>query len=989
LNRACLRPDQTPDFTLSISEALETVMRVRPFPYLAGVLALAGVYFGAAKLGLSLASVAPQVTVVWPPTGIALAAVLLFGPRAWPGIALGAFLANATTPRETWLVACGIAVGNTLEALAGAWLLRRLVGFDNSLGRLKDALGLVVLAAGLSTMVSATIGVASLCLGGVQPWSLCESLWSVWWLGDATGDLVVAPVLLAWAAGPRSRWRRQQAVEALALLVCVGTVSAVVFVAAGERPVPGLPLEYTLFPFVIWAALRFGQRGSAPTTCAALGIAIWGTVRGSGPFAGGTPHDSLVLLDVYTAVLAVTALLLAAAITERKVAARRQMAGYAVAAALAESSSLLDAAPRLLRAVCESLRWDAGALWTVDRERQLLRCVEVWCRPPTRLLGFESATRQHTFAPGVGLPGRVWANGRAAWIRDVTADGNFPRAPLAAREGLRGAFASPVVLKGDTLGILEFFSHEIRQPDEDLLQMMTAIGNQVGLFIERRQADEAVRESEERYRELFENANDIIYTLDLSGWITSLNRRAEQVLGYTCAECVGRKVTELIPPEYHGHMNAAFQRKLAGEASPTVYELELICKDGHRVPLEISSRLILRDGRPVGVQGIARDITERRHAEQERREADRRKDEFLAMLAHELRNPLAPLRNALHLFELPDLDPAETKELRAMMQRQVEYLIRLVDDLLDVSRIMRGKIELRKEPLELAEIVARAVETVRPGLDVRGHALTIALPPDPVRLEGDLVRLSQVLANLLNNAIKYTEPGGRIVFSAACERDEVVVRVRDTGSGIPQEMLPRVFDAFVQVAGTVARSQGGLGIGLTLVRRLVELHGGSVSAHSEGPGKGSEFVVRLPLLDFHISGKSEGDCPKRQSKIDNPKSRRVLVVDDSADAALSLAKLLRQRGHEVRVAHDGPSALAAARGDPPEVAFLDIGLPGMDGCELARRLRQEPRLRGALLVALTGWGQEEDRQRTRAAGFDHHLTKPADPEALHRLLTAD
>jgi len=449
---------------------------------------------------------------------------------------------------------------------------------------------------------------------------------------------------------------------------------------------------------------------------------------------------------------------------------------------------------------------------------------------------------------------------------------------------------------------------------------------------------------------------------------------------------VGRNAAELIPPEYHEQMYAALQRKLAGDTNPTVYELELIRKDGQRVPLEISSRLILRDGRPVGIQGIARDITERKRAEQERREADRRKDEFLAMLAHELRNPLAPIRNALHLLERPELAPAEATELRAMMQRQVEQLVRLVDDLLDVSRIMRGKIELRKEPLELAGIVGRAVETVRPGLDARGHELTVALPPEPVRLEGDLVRLSQVLANLLNNAVKYTEPGGRIFLGAAHEGDEVVLRVRDTGIGIPAEMLPSVFDPFIQVAASSARSQGGLGIGLTLVRRLVELHGGRVSAHSEGPGKGSEFVVRLPMFACRFWIKDGDDSSKCKSKIDHRKSRRVLVVDDSEDAALSLAKLLRQSGHEVRVAHDGPSALAVARGDPPEVAFLDIGMPGMDGCELARRLRQEAGLRGALLVALTGWGQEEDRKRTREAGFDHHLTKPADPEALHRLL---
>ena len=790
-------------------------MSLRAFASLTRVLLLAGVYFGAAKLGLSLAFVAEQVSAVWPPTGISLAAVLLFGSRVWPGIALGAFLANATA-NEPLLVAGGIAAGNTLEALTGAWLLRR-AGFDNALGRLKDAVALVVLAAGASTAVSATVGVVSLCLGGMHPWTAFGSLWGVWWLGDATGNLVVAPLFLAWMTAPRrERWPAHRLAEAGALLAGLAAVSGTVFVAAGQHPVPGYPLEYALFPFVIWAAVRFGQAGSASVTCAALAVAIWGTLRGSGPFTGGTAHESLLLLTLYMAVMAVTALLLSA------------------------------------------------------------------------------------------------------------------------------------------------------------------------LTAERRQAEEALRQSEERYRDLFENANDVIYTLDLAGRITSTNRRAEQTFGYTRAECVGKNATALIPPEYHEQMRQALRRKLAGETAPTVYELEVLRKDGRRVPLEVSSRLILRDGRPAGVQGIARDVTERKRAEEVLREADRRKDEFLAMLAHELRNPLAPLRTGLHLLRLAGGDRAQAEQVLGMMGRQVEQLVRLVDDLLDVSRIMRGKIELRKQPVELAEVLGHAVETARPLIDAQRHELSVSLPAPAVLLDGDPVRLAQVFGNLLTNAAKYTEPGGHIWLSGAGEGDMAIVRVRDTGIGMAPETLPFVFDLFVQADRTNTRARGGLGIGLTLVRRLLEMHGGSVTASSDGPGKGSEFVVRLPALvrgEAATAAARAGDDTVTDGS-STARRRSILVVDDNVDAAETLAMLLRLDGHHVRVVHDGPAALEAARSRVPEVVLLDIGMPGMDGYEVARRLRQLPGLAGVVLVALTGWGQEQDRQRSKEAGFDHHLTKPADPQAL-------
>ncbi len=366
----------------------------------------------------------------------------------------------------------------------------------------------------------------------------------------------------------------------------------------------------------------------------------------------------------------------------------------------------------------------------------------------------------------------------------------------------------------------------------------------------------------------------------------------------------------------------------------------------------------------------------------ELKEADRRKDEFLAMLSHELRNPLAPIRNALHLMKLPGANSEAVEHARQMTERQVAHMVRLVDDLLDVSRIMQGKVELRKEPAELAGVIASAVETAQPVIDAAGQQLLVSVPDEPLRLEADPVRLAQAIGNLLHNAAKFSQRAGRIWLTAGREGGEAVVRVRDEGAGIHPDLLPSIFDLFVQGDRSLERSQGGLGIGLTLVRKLIEQHGGTVTAHSAGPGKGSEFVVRLPgLLPASVPAPAAGAAPPAHAA-----PRRVLVVDDNVDAAESTAMLLRMWGHEVRLAHNGPEALRAAEPFRPEVVLLDIGLPGMSGYEVARRLREQPGSRDAVLIAVTGYGHEDDRRTSAGAGIDYHLTKPVDPEVLEPLL---
>jgi PAS domain S-box-containing protein len=396
-------------------------------------------------------------------------------------------------------------------------------------------------------------------------------------------------------------------------------------------------------------------------------------------------------------------------------------------------------------------------------------------------------------------------------------------------------------------------------------------------------------------------------------------------------------------------------------------------------------------GRPVRMPGVLVDITDRKSLEEELRvriaqlrDTDRRKDEFLATLAHELRNPLAPIRNSLQILKIPRIDAATVQQTRAMMERQVQHLVRLVDDLLDVSRVMRAKIELRREPIELGTVIARAVETAQPLIEVQGHRLELSLPQEPMLVEGDTVRLAQVVGNLLTNSAKYTDANGNIWVSVAREGGMAVLKVRDNGIGIAPDMLPHVFELFVQADHSTSKAQGGLGIGLTLAKNLTEMHGGTIEAHSPGLGAGCEFTVRLPLLMRSTDAVAKSDDEVIPAAVAT--GHRLLVVDDNEDAASSLAMLLRLRGHDVQIVHDGPSALGAAAVYRPNIVFLDIGMPGMDGYEVAVRIRRLPGLESVVLAALTGWGQLADRQRSKQAGFDHHLVKPVDIQGLELVL---
>jgi PAS domain S-box-containing protein len=535
------------------------------------------------------------------------------------------------------------------------------------------------------------------------------------------------------------------------------------------------------------------------------------------------------------------------------------------------------------------------------------------------------------------------------------------------------------------------------------LMGLIMIGAVIGLLNRslrtRQNAAAVVQEQREWLRTTLASIGDAVIATDIQGRVTFLNGVAETLTGWKQDEAQGQPLEavfriiheETRRPADNPALRALREGQLVGLANHSL----LVARDGTERPVDDSAAPIRDDqGHVAGAVLTFRDITERRRLERELRvradeltAADRKKDEFLAMLAHELRNPLAPIGNALQILRVARDDGATFAQVQGILDRQLGQMVRLVDDLLDVSRISRGKIDLRTERLEVARVVESALETSRPLLEEAKHELTVRVPPQPLCIVGDSTRLAQVLSNLLNNSAKYTPAGGQIGLTVERQDRHVAIRVRDNGVGIPADMLPGVFELFTQDDRSLHRAQGGLGIGLTLARRLVEMHGGTIEAHSAGEGTGSEFVVRLPLASDDAKPPPDG-AREGGAAAARPPARHVLVVDDNQDSAESLGTLLKLLGHEVRTAHDGPSALETAREFRPEVVLLDIGMPGMNGYDVARRMRTMPEVRDALLVAQTGWGQDDDRRQSKEAGFNDHLVKPVDLDDLQRLLAS-
>jgi PAS domain S-box-containing protein len=660
----------------------------------------------------------------------------------------------------------------------------------------------------------------------------------------------------------------------------------------------------------------------------------------------------------------------------------------------------------VLCAICDSLQraWNR----IEERQRRLEQEVHERCRAQMaeRARADELMTTLASIGDGVI---RTDADGRVTFLNPVAEElVGWSTAEAAGRmlsdvfcivhEVTRQPLQNPAALTLSQGHVVSLTNHTVlisrdgmeRPIDDSAAPIRDAFGNIIGSVLvfrdisERQRGQTALREIERRYRAIGESIDYGVWICDSAGRNVYASESFLRLVGLTQEEYFSFKwETRLHPDDAAGTI--ADWNDCVKRGGRWDHEHRFKGVDGNwYYVLSRGVPVTDEDGNVTSWVGINLDISRLKQVEAELRNDDRRKDEFLATLAHELRNPLAPIVNSLEILKMPSVSPVLARQAREIVERQVHHLVRLVDDLLDVSRVMRGKIQLRCETVNLATIVARAVETVQPMIEAQGHQLKLSLPRENLLLNADPVRLAQVLSNLLTNAAKYTEPQGHIQLTVRREGQQAVLSVRDDGIGIASDMLPEIFELFVQADHSSTRSQGGLGVGLTLVKNLVEMHGGSVEARSAGLGQGSDFIVCLPSVVESIPAVPVHNVPQMS---DSESKLRLLVVDDNKDAASSLAALLRLQGHDVRIANCGAGALETVVDFKPDLVMLDIGMPEMDGYEVSRRMRKTPGLENTVLAALTGWGQVEDRQRSADAGFDHHLMKPPEPTALEKLLS--
>ncbi|WP_310570188.1 PAS domain S-box protein [Gemmatimonas sp.] len=593
-----------------------------------------------------------------------------------------------------------------------------------------------------------------------------------------------------------------------------------------------------------------------------------------------------------------------------------------------------------------------------------------------------------SFGPGLLA---VYRSGRTAAEPDVNV---LPLTPseMAAYASLqiRAYIGVPLIKAGRFVAGLAVHTDSVRTWRPAEIAMAEDTAERTWAAVERVRAEEALRASEARLSGVLRHSPAGIVQTDAQGSMILVNPRWCEMLGHAEAELLGRTFLEFTHPACVDASATAFGRMAAG-GPDIVIEKDYFRKDGSVLHAQSHGTAIRSStGEFLGMIAVVLDISERLRSEAELRrlatnlsEADRRKDEFLATLAHELRNPLAPIRNGLEIIKLAQTDARMLEKAGAMMERQVEQMTRLIDDLMDVSRISQGKIQLRKSIMPLADVVQSAVESSRALIDAQGHDLVVDVPTEAIYVDGDFVRLSQVIANLLNNAAKYTRRGGRIRLAVEHQNVDAVVSVEDNGEGIAFDKLSQVFDMFTQIDGSLEKSHGGLGIGLYIVKRLVELHDGSITVESGGSGAGSRFVVRLPAA---LAQGANGPVDHTRGPRGTPVRRRILVVDDNHDVAISLAELLHVMGNNTKAAFDGEQALIAAEAFRPDVIVMDIGMPKMNGYDACRRIRSEPWGHNIVIIAQSGWGQEDQIRMSQEAGFTSHLVKPVDPAALDRLL---
>ncbi|AUX46494.1 uncharacterized protein SOCE26_080000 [Sorangium cellulosum] len=665
-------------------------------------------------------------------------------------------------------------------------------------------------------------------------------------------------------------------------------------------------------------------------------------------------------------------------ITARKRAEERLRLLYAVGEATRPAADPRDVMSATTRLLGEHLKATRCAYAGVEPDNDQFTIEDWTAQGVPSSAGTYSLDR---FGPRAAADMR---EGRTLVVRDMDREVSPAEgADMFNALGIKAIVCCPLVKGGRLVAMMAVHQAAPRDWQPEEIAIVEEVVERSWAHIERLRAEL----ERARFALLAENAHDFVGIAGPDLTPLYVNRAGMALIGLDSAdELRATKVLDFFFPEDHPTLRDEFLPRVAREGAAEIEVRFRHFKTGE--PIWMTYGVVaLKDtsGRLTGFATVSRNISERRRAEEALKEADRRKDEFLAILAHELRNPLAPIRTGLQTLKRSPADGPEAERTLAIMERQLGHMVRLIDDLLDVSRITRGKIDLRKERIDVATVIENAVEASRPLVEAGKHTLSVALPDEPLWLDADLTRLAQVVNNLINNAAKYTPDGGRIELSVRREGREALVVVKDSGAGISGEMLPRVFEMFAQADRTLERAHGGLGVGLTLVHRLVQMHGGTVHVESEGLNRGSTFTVRLPLLD--APAKADAKPPESGRVKGNAPGKRVLVVDDNRDGAETLALLLEIFGHSTQIAYDGPGALEAVQTFRPDVAFLDIGLPGFSGYEVARRFREDPTLRSTVLVALTGWGADEYRQKSREAGFDFHLTKPVQAAQVRDILS--
>jgi PAS domain S-box-containing protein len=938
------------------------------------LLAVAAVYFALGALGAWLSPIGTLGPVARAPAGVALAALLLGGYRLWPAIAGGALLTSLWHGAPP-LVACGVAAASTIEACFATFALRRLPGFRNALDRFQDIVGLAVLAAAAAPALGATLAMAALALGGVVSPELFGRAWIAWWMGGVLGALLVAPAVLTWTAEPATAWPWGRLAEAAALALALGALAALVFTRSPDAPTSYPILRpYFLFLPMIWAALRFGVRGAA-TGMLVVGVAaMWGTSTGHGQFVHEGHANSLSAAHLYLSVMALAMLTLGAMVTEWE-----------------RSRRLLDKSEAVLRSVLDGTN---DAVYVKDRSGHYV----LMNAPGARLFGLasEAIAGKEDVALFSAEEARVLLAVDQVVMETGQPQDSDEHLTIGGQTRVYHTTKAPYRDgKGHILGIIGI-SRDVtarRRAERELSELH-----------ERRRVEKELRDLDEQGRLAVEAAH-------LGTWCWDL-KSGELVCSIPCkvlhgvapdAEMPYSRFLAALHPDDRAAVDRRLKRSIEEHASYRE-EHRVVWPDGsvHWVA-GFGSVFYDEAGAPERMLGVSMDITAQKgadleHAELLRRERTARaeaqaagsaKDEFLAVLSHELRTPLQSMLGWTQMLRAKRVDEPTAEKGLETIERNVKTQAQLIEDLLDISRIVAGTIRVDRHPMSLGPVVSSALATAASPAAAKSVSLEATLDPRIGEVLGDRDRLEQVFSNLIGNAVKFTPRGGSVRVRLERDGEAAKIVVEDTGRGISAEFLPHVFERFRQAESTTRRSHGGLGIGLSIVRHLVELHGGTVTAASRGENEGATFTVTLPLA---ASGPDSGSARSRRTR-PTPTSiqtalvgARVLVVDDDPDTCELLTMVLRDAGAETKAVNSARDALSQIASFQPDLLVSDIGMPGDDGYSLIRQVRARESVKGGHVpaVALTAFASRADREQALALGFEEHIAKPVSPADLTR-----